>query len=180
MSKKSLKTAAKKRGKTPSTKASAKPAPAPATKVVTPTPPATATKAPKPPAPRDARLPAPGTTATREYKGKNLKVKYLEDGVEVDGTKFDSLSAAARAVTGAASINGFLWFGLTGSRPARVTPATTTRSTKRAKKPDEPKIGHGNEIGTPAGQREALEAVLGKKPGRPISKPLATTTKGGK
>ena len=119
--------------------------------------------------PRDPRLPAPGTTTTREYKGKVLKVKYLDDGVEVDGTRHDSLSAAARAVTGAASINGFLWFGLTKPRVAAPKPAPTAPKDAAAK------VGNGNDIGTAAGQREALAALLGKKPGRPISKPRATS-----
>lgn len=123
--------------------------------------------------PRDPRLPAPGTTTTREYKGKVLKVKYLDDGVEVDGKKFDSLSAAARAVTGAKSINGFLFFGLVPARSTAAKP--TTAKGAKVEKPLEPKAGNGNDIGTAAGQREALAALLGKKPGRPISKPRATS-----
>ena len=121
--------------------------------------------------PRDPRLPAPGTTTMREYKGKVLKVKYLDDGVEVDGTRHDSLSAAARAVTGAKSINGFLFFDLVPTKPA----APANPKAAKGRKPAEGKVGDGNDIATPAGQREALAALLGKKPGRPISKPRATS-----
>ena len=121
--------------------------------------------------PRDPRLPAPGATIPREYKGKVLKVKYLEDGVEVDGKKFDTLSAAARHVTGAASINGFLFFNLIPTKPARkAKPATATKSAK-GKKSAEPKIGNGNDLGTLAGQRAALAAAGIARAGRPISKP---------
>lgn len=142
---------------------------APAT---TPAPTATPTPAPKPmpaaPKPRDPRLPAPGALMPRTYKGRTLKVKYLEDGVEVDGKKFDSLSAAARHVTGAASINGFLFFGLTQPKPHRAvttTPTATSPKGAKAKRPAEPKLGNGNDLATAAGQRAALAAVgLAKKP----------------
>ena len=153
------------------------------------TPAATATPtpaAPKPmpaaPKPRDPRLPAPGALMPRTYKGKTLKVKYLEDGVEVDGKKFDSLSAAARHVTGAASINGYLFFGLTHPKPPRAvatTPTATSPKGAKAKKPTEPKIGDGNDLATAAGQRAALAAVGIAKRGRPITKPRdAASSKG--
>lgn len=137
-----------------------------------PTPAPTATPGPKPapaaPKPRDPRLPAPGALIPREYKGKTLKVRYLEDGIEVDGKKFESLSAAARHVTGAASINGFLFFGLTHPKPSRAVATTSTATSPKgakAKKPTEPKIGNGNDLATAAGQRAALAAVgLAKKP----------------
>ncbi len=139
---------------------------APAT---TPAPTATPAPAPKPTAsaskPRDPRLPAPGALMPRTYKGKTLKVKYLEDGVEVDGKKFDSLSAAARHVTGAASINGFLFFGLTQPKPTREGKPAATPKDAKAKKPAEPKIGNGNDLATLAGQRAALAALgLAKEP----------------
>gem|GEM_PF-4680471 len=110
--------------------------------------------------PRDLRLPAVGTSAVREYKGRGVKIKYLADGVEVDGKHFDSLSAAARHVTGAASINGFLWAGLIKSgRPAA-----------KAAKPADAPIGNGNALGTPEGQRAALAAAGLAKRGRPVGK----------
>jgi hypothetical protein len=151
---------------------------APAT---TPAPTAAPAPSPKPaaPKPRDPRLPAPGALMPRTYKGRTLKVKYLEDGVEVDGKKFESLSAAARHVTGAASINGFLFFGLTQPKPPRAvttTPNATSPMGAKAKKPAEPKIGNGNDLATAAGQRAALAAVGIAKRGRPITKPRDATT----
>jgi hypothetical protein len=154
---------------------------APAT---TPIPTATPAPAPKPtpavPKPRDPRLPAPGALMPRTYKGRTLKVKYLEDGIEVDGKKFDSLSAAARHVTGAASINGFLFFNLTQPKPPREGKPTATPNDAKGKKAAEPKIGNGNDLATLAGQRAALAAVGIAKRGRPITKPRDATapTKG--
>lgn len=63
---------------------------------------------------RDPRLPAAGTVLTRPYKGKDYRVTVLEDGFRYDGREFRSLSKLASEITGAASINGFLWMRLTG------------------------------------------------------------------
>ena len=68
---------------------------------------------------RDPRVPPPGSVITREYKGKTLGVEVLEDGFRYDGERYGSLSAVAKAITGA-SWNGLLFFGLTKrSRRAR-------------------------------------------------------------
>ena len=107
----------------------------------------TTTKAPRE---RDPRLPAPGAVIDREYKGKTVKLKFLDDGVEIDGKTFTSLSAAARHVTGAASINGFLWAGL------------IVREAKPASKDAKPAAatpGDENDLSTPEGQRSALRAA---------------------
>lgn len=61
---------------------------------------------------RDKRLPPPGSTVTRTYKGGELEVSVLEDGFEFEGERFKSLSAAAKAITGS-HCNGYLFFGLT-------------------------------------------------------------------
>lgn len=55
----------------------------------------------------------PGQVLERDYKGTQIRVAVLDDGVEYDGVKYTSLSAVARAVTGSASVNGRLFFGLT-------------------------------------------------------------------
>jgi len=64
------------------------------------------------PAPRacssDARLPMPGTILTREYKGQTLHVEVRAEGFAYAGQRYKSLSAVAKAVTGA-HCNGF-WF----------------------------------------------------------------------
>ena len=61
---------------------------------------------------RDPRLPSPGTILSRQYHGREIRVLVLEDGFEYDGQRYGSLSAVARAVTGA-RWNGRLFFGLT-------------------------------------------------------------------
>lgn len=117
---------------------------------------ATTAKASRPPraaGPRDPRLPAPGTTVSREYHGRVYTVRFLEAGVEVDGTAFKSLSAAARHVTGAKSINGYLWLHLTDRKVAKHL------SERGAPKAPEAKAGDGNDLATAAGQRAALEAA---------------------
>ena len=47
---------------------------------------------------RDPRLPAPGTTLTREFKGKEIRVEVLDTGFAYDGQTWRSLSAIAKAV----------------------------------------------------------------------------------
>jgi hypothetical protein len=67
----------------------------------------------RPAAPRrDPRLPLPGSTVVRKYKGQDVRVTVLDDGFEWDGRRFDSLSEIALAVTGS-KWNGWLFFGLT-------------------------------------------------------------------
>jgi hypothetical protein len=61
----------------------------------------------------DRRLPSPGTTVTRRYKGRTLSVTVLPDGFEYDGERYRSLSAVAKAITGS-HMNGFRFFGLEG------------------------------------------------------------------
>lgn len=61
---------------------------------------------------RDPRLPRPGTTLVREYRGLRLIVTVLERGYEWNGRAFSSLSAVACAITGC-HWNGRLFFGLT-------------------------------------------------------------------
>lgn len=61
---------------------------------------------------RDPRLPKPGSTILRRYKGIDIRVRVLDDGFEYDGRHFETLTEIARAVTGSAW-NGYLFFGLT-------------------------------------------------------------------
>jgi hypothetical protein len=60
---------------------------------------------------RDPRLPAPGSTIVREYRDQTLRLLVLDDGFELDGVHYDSLSEAARVVTGQ-RWNGPLFWGL--------------------------------------------------------------------
>ena len=54
-------------------------------------------------------LAAPGTVITRVYKGQTLQVRVLAKGFEFEGVSYRSLSAVARAITGA-HWNGRLFF----------------------------------------------------------------------
>jgi hypothetical protein len=61
---------------------------------------------------RDLRLPQPGDLLRRVYQGRPITVRVLESGFEYEGRRFRSLSAIAKAVTGA-HWNGLLFFGIT-------------------------------------------------------------------
>jgi hypothetical protein len=61
---------------------------------------------------RDPRLPSPGSTLVRKYRGEDVRVTVRDDGFEWDGRRFESLSEVALAVTGS-RWNGFLFFSLT-------------------------------------------------------------------
>jgi Protein of unknown function (DUF2924) len=65
----------------------------------------------------DQRLPMPGGLVTRNYKGRTLVVKVMQNGFEFDGEVFTSLSAVAKKVTGS-HWNGFHFFGLIGREAA--------------------------------------------------------------
>jgi hypothetical protein len=77
----------------------------------------------------DPRLPAIGSTIERLYKGKTHTVKVTPEGFVHEGETYRSLSALARKITGAASINGLLFFRLTG-RPAPAAKAETPAAPK--------------------------------------------------
>lgn len=66
---------------------------------------------------RDAKAPLPGAVLVREYRGRQIVVRVLEDGFEWNGALFTSLSAVAKAVTGA-HWNGHLFFGLRKAKSA--------------------------------------------------------------
>jgi len=107
------KAAPKKAAKTPAkTKAATKAAPVAPTKAS--------------PAPRDPRLPAPGTTLTRTYEGKEIKAEVLDAGFKFDGKTWRSLSAIARTVSGT-SWNGYLFFNLQ-TRATKAAAATTAEA----------------------------------------------------
>ncbi len=81
---------------------------------------AIATAQPKPaPGPkRDPRLPSPGTVITRAYRGRELRLLVLDDGFDLDGVHYRSLSEVARSVTGS-RWNGRLFWGLTERKRSR-------------------------------------------------------------
>jgi hypothetical protein len=57
------------------------------------------------------RVPPPGSILTRPYKGQILHVEVLEHGFRFNGQVYRSLSAVAKAITGA-HYNGYLFFRL--------------------------------------------------------------------
>lgn len=60
---------------------------------------------------RDPRLPAPGETIRRTYKGTEHVVTILEEGILYEGRTYASLSAVAKCITGSHR-NGFRFFQL--------------------------------------------------------------------
>ncbi len=62
-----------------------------------------------------ARLPVAGALITRLYNGRKIVVTVLDEGFEWEGRKYRSLSAVAKAITGA-HWNGFLFFGIGGPK----------------------------------------------------------------
>ena len=59
----------------------------------------------------NGRVPIPGTTVSRIYKGRTLEVRVLPSGFEFEGEVFKSLSAVAKFVTGQ-HCNGYFFFRL--------------------------------------------------------------------
>lgn len=90
------------------------------------------TRAPKTPRERDARLPKPGTVLQRAWHGKTYEVTVNESAFTFKGKAYASLSALAREITGAKSINGVAWFGLA------ERPATKAKDVKKAKASEAP------------------------------------------
>ena len=63
-----------------------------------------------------AKAPLIGTTLVRRWHDQDLRVEVQANGFEWEGTLYRSLSAVARAITGA-NWNGRLFFGLTKRVP---------------------------------------------------------------
>ncbi|EDP62030.1 hypothetical protein BAL199_09550 [alpha proteobacterium BAL199] len=63
----------------------------------------------------DSRNPVIGTRLVREWDGVEHTVTVMKDGFDLQGRKFKSLSAAARAITGT-QWNGYRFFGLREAR----------------------------------------------------------------
>ena len=61
--------------------------------------------------PHDQRLPLPGQSIVRDYKGQHIEVRVTSDGFEYDGERYKSLSAVAKTITGS-HCNGFRFFQL--------------------------------------------------------------------
>ncbi|HUG71612.1 MAG TPA: DUF2924 domain-containing protein [Pirellulaceae bacterium] len=59
----------------------------------------------------ESRVPLPGSTITRVYKGETIEVQVLSAGFEYEGEVYKSLSAVAKKITGS-HCNGYLFFRL--------------------------------------------------------------------
>jgi len=91
---------------------------------------------------RDPRLPAVGTILKVIHKGKPAAMKVLEDGFEMSGNHYKSISAAAMAITGR-STNGFLFWGLIGNKKSAVKVEPKAAPKKAQAKPKAPKAKRG-------------------------------------
>ena len=58
---------------------------------------------------KDPRLPAPGTTFTKKFKGKELFIEVTEEGLKWEGKNYKSLSGLAMAIT-EYPISGYVFF----------------------------------------------------------------------
>src|SRR5262245_19145085 len=115
---------------------------------------------------RDPRLPKAGTTLKVEHGKKTHEIEVGDHDFKWKGETFTSISALAKKASGAASINGFLWAGLV-NRPEPAAKATAKTAKAKASA-----MVDGIDLATPQGQRAALAAAgIGKRKGRPISKP---------
>ncbi len=65
----------------------------------------------------DNRVPMEGTVLTREFKGKQITVRVLDNAFEYEGQRYRSLSAIASRIAGT-RWNGFVFFGLKGGKEA--------------------------------------------------------------
>lgn len=59
----------------------------------------------------DSRLPMPGSLIMKNYRGRQIVVKVLDEGFEYDGRHYTSLSTIANQITGT-RWNGFKFFAL--------------------------------------------------------------------
>ncbi len=83
---------------------------------------------------RDPRLPAPGTTITRTFKGRELRLTVLDEGFRFEGETYRSLTATALKATGYPAISGPHFWKLDAATEA--TPQRATKKGKPAVKPD--------------------------------------------
>ena len=79
---------------------------------------------------QDGRLPAPGLTIPRMYKGVEYVVTVMENGFEFEGEFYKSLSAIAKEITGQ-HWNGYRFFKLEKSETRPMIRATETPQSKR-------------------------------------------------
>ena len=79
---------------------------------------------------RDPRLPVPGTTITRTFRGRELRLTVLDEGFRFEGETYRSLTATALKATGYPAISGPHFWKLDAA-----TAPTPKRATKKRKPP---------------------------------------------
>jgi hypothetical protein len=88
---------------------------------------------PRPTRARDPRLPAPGTTITRTFKGKELRLTVLDGGFRFDGEVYRSLTATALKATGYPAVSGPHFWKLDAAAAATPKRAATSKKGATAK-----------------------------------------------
>lgn len=90
---------------------------------------------------KDPRIPPPGSTITRVYKGQTYNVTVSENGFIYNGKEYSSISAVAKDITGAKSINGMKWFDLTKPiEPPPIAPIIKPPPPPPVVPPPQPKV----------------------------------------
>ena len=82
---------------------------------------------------RDPRLPAPGTTITRTFKGRELRLTVLDEGFRFEGETYRSLTATALKATGYPVISGPHFWKLDAHPTTTPKRAATSRKGSVAK-----------------------------------------------
>lgn len=104
-----------------------------AAEATTEVPAAKAPRAPRPPRQRDPRLPAPGGSIKRTFKGREYTLEILDQGFRVGSKEYRSSSAAALGVTGyQGTLSGPAWWGY--AKPAAPTNAPEAHAKVKAPK----------------------------------------------
>jgi len=92
---------------------------------------------------RDERLPAPGGSVTRDYKGKTHTLEVLAQGFRCGGKEYTSPTAAALAITGYGAVSGPAFWGFAkppkAEKPEAPAPAPEQPAKRKAGRPIAPR-----------------------------------------
>lgn len=89
---------------------------------------------------RDPRLPAPGGTIEKVFKGKTIRVEVTAGGLRYEGRDWSSLTALALHLTGYKAISGPAFFGLTKPpKPTAPPPEPVVPAKRKAGRPIAPR-----------------------------------------
>lgn len=117
----------------------------------------------------DPRIPPKGSMIRRKWRGDDYVVEVTEGGFKLVegpgagvGEEFPSLTALAKSVTGAKTINGVVWWGLGKRKPPGAVPPTQPKPPKRKPKAEAPKGG---------GSRSRVDEKTWARPPRKLPPP---------